>query len=739
MSVGLSQLTRSDDASEISRMNRLREEFPLLSRVPRPMATLGLSLDSDLAELQAKEVEELLPALVDHLLANGRRKLKELATGVNAISDYPIAIAVREKRARKALSRAGVQTWGDLAEFSPSDLTRFSGMSVRAASAVLTALVWLLFSGEIEQYRQAWAKSGPRDEALEASVETLRLFATWAARENATERLGDLLQSAEIGLHLPPDLDRRRGHLVELEPQVLAYAPLVAVALEDLVDDLLESLGDTERGVYELRVLSEPKVTLEEVGCRFHFTRERARQLQISAQDCIDSLLACRRFLPLHWRAHQMRLALGRCAPRQSLATADVLAKCLRDVTPGARPTVERLLLLLAGPYRERDGWLELENERDVAVSALAKLADENGLLPIATAYEWLGGHGVVPAFQDAWIKRSGKLRREDTTLIVWSGSIVDKSVALLALRGTPADSETLVAAVSEGHSVRSAQNAFLTADRLVRVNRGEWALRAWGLEEYTGITDEIAQRIAEAGGRARLVDVVEELVNQFDVKERSVKVYAEAPMFVLESGWVRLRSEAEPFPILQDLTTCPGVYKWSTERTSVLVQVDGEALRGSGRPFPAAVAAAFGVMPGKSRSFVWDDGCLTVQWSMTAALGPSLGSVRALAREAHAREGDSLRLDFKPLSERVGFVLVPHSLEGFPAPFTIRLLTGLPSESDPLGQLASALTVAPSDVKRVLIERGDDLVADLLPAADLDSSLEAALADLADSLETSE
>jgi hypothetical protein len=64
----------------------------------------------------------------------------------------------------------------------------------------------------------------------------------------------------------------------------------------------------------------------------------------------------------------------------------------------------------------------------------------------------------------------------------------------------------------------------------LWRVSRAQWALRKWEREEYTGISDEIAQRITEAGGLARLADVVDDLTSQFGVAAASVRVYAEAP-----------------------------------------------------------------------------------------------------------------------------------------------------------------------------------------------------------------
>jgi hypothetical protein len=75
----------------------------------------------------------------------------------------------------------------------------------------------------------------------------------------------------------------------------------------------------------------------------------------------------------------------------------------------------------------------------------------------------------------------------------------------------------------------------------VVRVSRREWGLVEWGLEEYSGIAEEIAQRIGREGGRALLTDVVAE-VARFGVRESSVRMYAEAPMFVIEGDWIRTK-----------------------------------------------------------------------------------------------------------------------------------------------------------------------------------------------------
>jgi hypothetical protein len=314
----------------------------------------------------------------------------------------------------------------------------------------------------------------------------------------------------------------------------------------------------------------------------------------------------------------------------------------------------------------------------------------------------------------------------------VWSNNIVAKCIAMLALRGEPTDTDTLVELVGEGHNVKGVRGRLFEDPRVMRVNRTEWGLRSWGFEEYTGITDEIAQRIEEGGGRARLDSIISEVVRQFGVKEGSVRIYAEAPMFVLEDGWIRLRRQDEPFKPQGKLSACRGVFRAADAVLSLLMDVDGEVLRGSGRPLPGPVAAALGVLPERPRAFRQGEIELSVTWPRTAALGASLGSTRALAAAVGAAEGDRLRLDFYMDVGQVRGERVPRDPGEIAGAELLRLLTGIEPGHDPLAQVAAAIGVAPGEARRALISRGDTAVADLLPAPEVDSRLRAALSDLA-------
>ena len=558
----------------------------------------------------------------------------------------------------------------------------------------------------------------------------LRIIAAWGVQERDAQLLGDILHLDVGEGTLPPSLAALWGEVGKVELRKIADERLLAATLSSLAERLLSYLGERQAAVYRRRIVDGS--TLAEVGEEFGVSRERIRQLQGKMERRIERLLQSGDYQLLHWRATDLGTALGATAPLAHDATREALAKSLRGASQSATALMRPLLLRLAGPYRESAGWLT-RDQAAMDTSDLEAMADEFGVIKLEEARELLGLRGMRSEYMDTWFDHSGKFRRDEDHLMLWTGSVVDKCVRLLALRGEPATTETLVALVGEGHNVRGVRARFFEDQRLVRVNREDWALRAWGLEEYTGITDEIAQRIRAAGGSIKVGVMADEIVTQFKVKRTSVLLYTAAPMFVAEGDRVRLRGDNEPFEVETALSMCPGAFRSSPTTLSLLVPVDSEVLRGSGRSMHGPVAAALGVMPGHPRTFHHDQGELRVTWPMTAALGPTLGSVRTLAELVGAAEGDRVRLDFELEGARVGVEKVPQRLDDCDGAEAIRLLTGISTDLDHVqGTLADAIDATPADVQRVLIERGDPYLAERLPMPQVDAHLDATLSDLA-------
>ena len=586
---------------------------------------------------------------------------------------------------------------------------------------------------EMEEALEAHWGVGERlgEDAANTVVTSLRTLAAWGVQERDARHMEDILHlSSGVGT-APPEVTTLWNKLGRVELRQFADQGLVAVTLDDLAERLLVYLGERQAAVYRRRLVDG--ATLAEVGDELGVSRERIRQIQGKMERRVERLLRSRDFQLLHWRAADLGFALGMAAPVAHDATRAALAKSLRGANESAALLLRPLLLRLAGPYREKKGWITRDQASAMDSSAIEAMADEFGLIPLTDAHELLGPQGVRSEFFDAWFDHSGKFRRDGDLAMIWSGSVVDKCVALLASRGEPADVETLVSLVGEGHNVRGVRARFFEDERLARVNRAEWALRVWGLEEYTGITDEIAQRIREAGGSIEVDVVAEEIVNQFKVQRTSVLLYTAAPMFVVEGDQIRLRGDEEPVEVETALSMCSGAFRSSPDMLSLLVPVDSEVLRGSGRSMDGPIAAALGVVPGRPRTFRHEHGELSVTWPTTAAFGPSLGSTRTLAAKAGASEGERLRLDFDVERDRVTVERVPQRLDECSDTEAIRLLTGISTDLEGARvALADATDSVPADIQRVLMGRGDTELAERLPMLEVDPELESTLSDLA-------
>jgi hypothetical protein len=670
---------------------------------------------TDLEAMEHPDRHAVLRAVTEELRRHEYTALSALLPGLGMWAERPIDGSRLRNRSRNVLVRKRIATWEDLGRWAPGELLGLTGVGVTTVDDILALAVHTSLEAPVR------LDDEPSGDTAQAAVsrdgaEMLQTVLDWAAREVQADRLKGLLT-------LPPTVEEAMPDDVRWAWSRLSTMPLTRLAGPggmspspgELAHALLDELSESQRRILVDRVIAAQPVTLRELGAEFGVSRERVRQRQLHLEALVKARMSERRYRPLVWRAWALRRSLGALARIGSRATDAALERSLGEASEEQRELLGGLLLWLAGPYRVRDGWYERADRKVLDVADLLGRADGNGLIALPAAHEWLAEGGVEPAHHDAWLDSCRQVRRLGDVLAAWGTNVVDKCVALLAVHGEPADAATLVDLVGEGHVARGVQTRLFEDPRLMRVNRTQWALREWGLEEYSGIAEGIARRIDAAGGRAPLVAVVQEIAARFGVREGSVRAFAEAPMFVVDGGWVRRRAEDEPFEVDDDISACRGVFRPALHRVSALLDIDAEALRGSGRGIPASVAGALGVTPGRPRSFSYDGGTLAVTWPTTSAARPSLGSVRRLAEAAGADAGDTMRLEFD-LDD--GTVTAEAVVPDGDASEMLRSLTGLrvgPGD-DVVSMVATAVGVDHADVRGRLPARGDTAVAALLP-----------------------
>jgi RNA polymerase sigma factor (sigma-70 family) len=774
---------------EIS-MLTLRDRYPVLvemARVNHPHGAVEAAADQVLSQVLSSNLwDEVVDEFLENALLAPERLVWEFVPGLLTWSDSEITDSAASEyipeltvRTRNCLQRSDKMTWGAVANSRLEDLLHLRNFGVRSARDLLDHCVRLsafdgpsrgfaevprrrLLSGrgtgpkgilsEWLQQRELVRASGvgagtpqhstdPSGVMLQAS-NALRLIAGWATSEKSAQHVGDFLQLGAGISGMPDDVREAWSRLTEIEPALLADQEFMQTDVNDLIEDILETLDDRAILVLEKRLVSEEPLTLAELGEQLGVSRERVRQIESKLERRLEKLLTFPRFRPIRWRAKTLASDLGHLSPTSAQETAEAMERALRGSRPENRPLLLSLLLSLAGSYREVEGWWVHKDAPEIDAKVLEDLVDDMGILPIDRAREWLVEQGLNPVFHEVWLGQFAHFRRFDDLLLLWSGSIVDKCVSLLSLRGSPASAEDLVSEVGEGHSVVGARNRFFEDARLMRVSRTLWALRSWGQEEYNNLSEEIGRRIDLAGGRALLSDVVEELVRVFGARETSVRIFATAPMFVLEDGWVRRREGDEPLLVSANVSQCQGAFITSESTMSFSIPIDQDLMRGSGRTIPQEVANFLGVSPDHPRSFAADAGLLRVTWPLKSAFGPSLGATRALAMQAGANVGDSLRLDFNAdLSTVTALRINKSDLYSLSPLDAITVLTGIPelNEGNLLDRLAGAMMVEREAVRRVLFERGDEAIAKLLPPLQIDTTLRDALEDLVAILKPSE
>jgi hypothetical protein len=571
-----------------------------------------------------------------------------------------------------------------------------------------------------------------------AAAETL---ASWG-RYRGWATAGPLLDEVGRDADLPTDIAEAREVVASTLLEDFASSP-DAATVEELFDQLLASLDERQRAIFVARSIPTRGPTLQDLADDLDLTRERIRQLQKKAESRVYAKVAEEKFAPLRWMAHTLRTQLGDSIPMTSDVYASALEVVLAGCTTDRQPLLAQFLLHLAG-YSERSGWMIHKDATMVSADLLHADANEHGLIEVSRAAELLEAAGVAPADHAAMLERIGGFRRFGDWIAVWSGSVVDKVVRLLAIRGTPTSPDELATIIGEGHSIRSLRNRLSDDPRLARVAKNEWGLRIWGLEEYTGAADEMAEEIERQGGAVSLADLAELLASRFGISESSVRTYAQTPRFVVEGGIVRLRAPNERFVVAATIADAKGCFQDSPSTVTFCVAVDKDVLRGSGRAVPVAVATFVGLVPGTERRLrairIGGDGSeqVTLTWPVDSPVGPTMGSIRRIAHATQATEGDVLRLRVDRAEGTLGVDRVrPQDLESMTPVARLSALTGLEglASSNALERLAESLSIDPAGLRSHLIRRGDGHLTGLLPEVAVDPDLEVALAELEDAL----
>jgi hypothetical protein len=569
-----------------------------------------------------------------------------------------------------------------------------------------------------------------------AAIPGMQLFARWVSAIGLGRTLGDALNV--LGqTQLPPDVAEAVRTFQDVPLTRLSGKPTTA-AFRDAFEALLARAGG-ERVIRILRArLAFQPQTLDELATVFGVTRERIRQLQKAAEDELTAAAATPGFEEVAWRAVELRQRLGASIPLDCEHVATHLRRLAQGLPEGQRDIARALLFWLAGPYRydKSTGWIHAGGARDAGPPAtedfLRALADTDGRIDSGVLDSALLDLGFVQAAREAWLTEEPHIRRVAGSLFHWRGTVVDKAETVLLALGEPRTADDINDLIAEGHNVRGMRGRLLSDDRFMRTDRVRVGLRRWGLEEYTGIVDEIGEEIDARGGEASISEVIATVAERFGLRLASVESYSSVPRFIISGGLIRRRSADEPYLPRRSVVDEPACYVLDENQCTFRVRIEKELLRGSGRPLPQGLGAWLGVLPGQKRVFRNDHADdVLVSWPDSALMGPSLGSVRGAVLAGGGADGDHALLTFDRVSAALRVSVVDsHDLESASGWSRIAMLTGVQAEYPSAGEVRLAAAVGAPDPGRLrarLRLRGDTDLLQLLDAAP-DPALDEAL-----------
>ena len=583
---------------------------------------------------------------------------------LSVVADDVIDPARLPVRVRNRPDKFAWRCWGDLAATTPQRVLAAGGVGALTLELLLAHAVEVALAaaaGVLPEVplRATAATAPPVPSPAEPLIPPaplgpsragaqVGLIGRWAAAVGSRLSLAEFL-AGHADPAFPPDVAEAVTQLScspwsELSGHTDngAQGPQVP-SLERQVTQLWTCLGERDADVLRRRVPPSGRDTLQRIGERHGLTKERVRQIEDAASRVLTVLLDDADFAETRWAVHAIRHGLGLGVPCE----VDDVDHVVGRHAPAGVANLGRqdvlLLVWLAGPYRlAGDGWLR-RGELPTG-AACEPFVGSEGRVDVIGLASHLRECGLNVEAARAWSAQVMPTHDVNGVTVVWTGAITDKLARVLGVLDEPATVDALLAIAGEQLSVLGTRARLLKDDRFARVSRNLFALRAWDMPEYQGIVASIVEVLDHRDGEATDIDdLIDEVTRRYGTRRQSVAAFLSAPMFVTDANRrVRLRRAGDLFDIADDVASVPGVTVSGPDRLEWSLEVDGDHLRGSGRPARVEFAGWAGVRPGHSVTFTGPKGDLRLSWSPSSPQ-PAFGTVRTPLLEAGAEIGSTV------------------------------------------------------------------------------------------------
>ncbi len=389
------------------------------------------------------------------------------------------------------------------------------------------------------------------------------------------------------------------------------------------------------------RTWSHAPARLQALGDEFGVSRERARQLEVRLRETVDRDVGRQVREAAQW----LMGAIGSAACTDRFrAVLDVL---VGDAPAKWRPAAEVAVMNAAG-YAFLEGVVgdhEFRDRLEDARLCASEFANDAGVIDEPALRAAIGTMDDT-----AWehLTRNAGLARFGCHLLVRD---TRRSRVFLALDEAGEPMVRSVISVQADLPDNSSLSSLLSSDPLfVRFTKDKWGLANWTDEPYHGVVEALLRRIREAGGRARIEELVEEISARYEVLPATVRNYLSTRKFRTVDDEVEI--VAHPVAAERSLDGARDVL-WTKRRQPVLrLLVGAHHLRGNSQKIATAVAQHLGLNPDDSIKvpFVQPRGvdAASVIWRSYDPNGPELGRLRQALERHNAQAGDEvyIRLD---------------------------------------------------------------------------------------------
>ena len=581
---------------------------------------------------------------------------------------------------------------------------------------------------DVDESRDPQAKPPPS--VPKELLQSLEELCRWAATEGGLKTAAELLDAVREPDRLPPDLEYLWAEAIRSTISTsTGFDPFSPIL------DWYRSLDERPQVILSSRALVLSKArNLQDIASEFGVSRERIRQVEARLIEDLERLFQTRAWEAVRWRVHHVRQVGGAAFPYDDEATETLLvggrlwSEIEADIVRG-------VILRFAGPYELAHDWLVTDAEELEATRlGLLERIRDTGSIELDTAREVMEHVGLRPRVFAAWLSQRSGMREIRGSVVEWPRTLCGRVLSLMRLRGSPLSPDELLADLGPEVDVRSLKQNLSSNTEFVRVGRSMWGLRTWGLPEYEGIAAAISDELSKNGPSLSIDDLARHLSGALGVADSSVIALCQAPRFVVENRIVRHRRADELFPVTTDLSQARGVFRPSDSEVSILVDIDHDLLRGSGRPVAEPVAGLLALQPGQSRDYKTGSEDIHLSWPDTSISGPAIGSLRVHAERLGGSVGDRLRVTFHIDTASADVNLVAkRRLNALQGDMLLAEVTGLTERGHELRvKLAAAVGSNSTGLTRFLRRRGDTELADHLPAPDASSGLEERLDRLA-------